>query len=62
MTYLERKSSGICTRTGCTSECSETSLLCEPHRIDAAARVKRHADRQLLGNRRMLHYGRINGF
>ena len=59
--YWRRKILRICTRTGCTAQCSETSLLCEPHRVDAAERVRRHAVRQLLASRGILYYGRISG-
>lgn len=40
--YLERKLAGLCVRCGALA--CEASVLCEQHRADAAARVKRSAN------------------
>lgn len=47
--YLERKSDLRCPRCGQPS--SETSVLCEPHRLDAAGRVQRSATKRRAARR-----------
>lgn len=40
--WMKRKCEQVCTRPGCANPPSETSVLCESHRREAAARVAKH--------------------
>jgi len=48
--YLERKIAGLCPRCGDPS--SDTSVLCEPHRQDAADRVAKHNNAKRAARRK----------
>jgi hypothetical protein len=41
VSYLDRKLAGLCTRPGCSVLAPDDSCLCETHRADNRARIKR---------------------
>lgn len=51
--YLDRKSRGVCTRCG-VRKASETSLLCEPHRLYAIKAFERWKARAKERRERLL--------